>query len=864
MKQKRPELTLTCEYLNAPLGIQNQSPRFGWTLPCGFASQKSYSLSVFDDVTNDCVWQTGVQVSNRNYAVEYRGQLLKSRTIYRWEVTVELTDGTVLQAESRFETGIFHAEEWLGQWLQAPAPECGKSPQFRKNFYLDKLPQRSRIYICGLGYYELYLNGRKVGDRVLEPGWTDYNKRVLYSVYDVSEYLNAGENCIGVCLGDGWYSALHEGFMHLMGSYPSWNSTPKFICELCTWDDGRMARPVLTNVDDPWLCCESPIVSNSLYDGEVYDARLENEGWNTPVYQPDHAWKVAEQAAAPKGKLVAQIMPPIKEKKTYRPSYITLDKDNSVIVDFGQNLAGWVNIRVRGQAGQKITMHFGEMLDHNGSVCQDNLRDAKARDCYILKGDEYETYTPRFTYHGFRYMQIYMDPGVLVYEVTAVAVHTDVEQTGNFCCSNDLLNRIQKAILVTETNNLHSVPTDCPQRDERLGWVNDMTVRFEETMFNYDVALLFEKWLDDIADAQDSVTGSIPDTAPYFYGSYEAMHVSSVYVLLPWYMYLFYGDDQPLRKHYEGMCRYVRHKLEIRDAQGLIPEHFYGEWAAPMTESVMGFAYNALPSKIPPQLVTTGYLYYDCVMMQKIATELGWHDDAKAFGEEAKVLADAINKKFFNVQKGYYEPNVQGSNLFPLYLGIVPDGHKQAVLGNLCENLKQSDYHGTTGNQLTKYLYEVLRREELHKEAFKIASSETYPSIGYMLANGATTIWERWEHLTGNNMNSHNHPMLGAFTVWFYKALAGIMDEEGLTNEIHLKPAVVFELEFACASCRTAGGILESAWHKQGNQVVFDVTVPWNTCVHLEVPKTMKMIDEKQSYLTSGKHQVVCQMLPTE
>ena len=863
MQQLKPELTVTCEYLSTPLGVQNQSPRFGWTLPCGFAAQKSYNLSVFEVSTQDCVWQSGEQLSDRNFAVEYKGQPLKSRTKYQWNVTVALVDGAQFQAEGFFETGIFHDDEWHGQWLQAPNAECGRSPQFRKEFYLEQLPERSRIYICGLGYYELYLNGRKVGDRVLEPGWTDYNKRVLYSVYDVSEYLVPGANCIGVCLGDGWYSALHEGFMHLMGSYPSWNSTPKFICELCAWNGDEMEVPVLTeqNAENPWMCCDSPIVSNSVYDGEVYDARLEKAGWNTAAYEADDGWKPAEIAATPQGKMVAQIMPPIRQKKTYRPAYITLDKDNSVIVDFGQNLAGWVRIQVRGQAGQKITMRFGEMLDHSGSVCQDNLRDAKASDCYILKGGDMETYTPRFTYHGFRYMQIYMDPGVLVYEVTASAVHTDVEQTGHFCCSNDLLNRIQKAILVTETNNLHSVPTDCPQRDERLGWVNDMTVRFEETMFNFDVALLFEKWLDDISDAQDPVTGSIPDTAPYFYGSYEAMHVSSVYVLLPWYMHLFYGDDQPLKKHYKGMCRYVQHKLDIRDAQGMIPDTFFGEWAAPMTESVMGFAYNALPSRIPPQLVTTGYLYYDCVMMRKVAELLGEQEDAKKFAEEAEILAEAINKKFFNAEKGYYEPNVQGSNLFPLYLGIVPDGHKQGVLNNLCENLKQSDYHGTTGNQLTKHLYEVLRRENLHEEAFKIATNETYPSIGYMLANGATTIWERWEHLTGNNMNSHDHPMLGAFTVWFYKALAGIQDEEGLTNKIHLKPAVIADLESAKASCRTATGVLESGWHRSGNQVIFDVAVPWNASVQLEVPQMLKMVNADQKQLTSGKHQVVCEIL---
>lgn len=853
-------LKTTCEYQKEPLGIQNERPRFGWQLPEDYAPQRAYRILVYQEGENACVWDSGQRTDFVCSGVEYQGQELKSRTRYRWTLELELTDGSAFTKDSWFETGILKPSEWEAEWIQTPQPKQKASLLLLRQFSLERLPKRSRIYISGIGYYELYLNGQKVGDRVLEPGWTDYEKRVLYSVYDVEDLLKTGENTLGIWLGDGWYANRHSGFMQMVGKYPSWYGVPKAICELVLWEEDGSARKIITEggKEVGWLVCDGPILQNSIYDGEEYDARMEKEGWTQAGYQPDGQWQPAIKAAPPGGVLTAQMMPPIRETKEYRPVYIAYGSNRSVVVDFGQNLAGWVRVRVKGQSGQRICLRYGETTDHNGDVKQENLRSAKARDCYILKGAETEVYAPRFTYHGFRYLQIEAEEGVLVLEVTAVAVHTDVTQTGSFASSCEVLNRIQKAMLITEQNNLHSVPTDCPQRDERLAWLNDMTVRCEEALFNFDMMLFYEKWLDDIADAQDEETGCIPDTAPYFYGDRDAAHISSVYVLLPWFLYLFYGDCQPLKKHYDGMRRYVEHKRSRREENGLISEQYFGEWAPPMTECVLGWGENAVPGKMPKGLVTTGYLYYDCRILAKAAALLGKAEDAEVFAAYAKETAEAINKAYFNEEQGYYEPNIQGSNLFPLFLEIVPDGRKEEVLNHLMENLKERDYHVSTGNQLTKYLFEVLRQENRNEEAYRIASAETYPSIGYMLSCGATTIWERWEKMEGSTMNSHDHPMLGAFTIWFYKALAGIREEEGLTGLISLKPAVISGLDYAEASCRTPGGTLESGWRREQDKVIFNIRVPWNTQVRLELPKGLEAEKEGDLLLTSGEHRIVC------
>ncbi|HHY81146.1 MAG TPA: family 78 glycoside hydrolase catalytic domain [Clostridiales bacterium] len=843
-------VNLKCEYLENPLGVQNKKPRFSWTLNNGEAAglQTKYRILVSDAAQNSGaaagnVWDSGIVESSKSSGIEFRGRCLESAKRYYWHVYIWLDNRKepIISQEAWFETGLYHNEDWQGSWIQSPNPQWGISPLFRKSFLLEGGIKDARAYISGIGYYELYINGKRVGDKQLEPGWTDYRKRVLYSTYDITDYLKAGENVVGIQLGEGWYGLKHPTFIKYIGKMPEWNGIPKLICDIRIQQEDGQLKSITSQggTEGGWLCCDGPIRENSIYDGEIYDARKEKPGWNMPGYNEDkNEWLPAICAAAPGGKLVSQMMPPIMESRRIKPVYAAYAGE-SVVFDLGLNIAGWVEIKVKGHRGGRVELLYGETLYPDGRVNQGNLRGAKARDIYILKGEGTETYKPRFTYHGFRYVQVNLEPGVLMEGLNGVCVHTNVNKTGHFECSSEIMNRVYQALIQTERNNLHSVPTDCPQRDERLAWLNDMTVRFEEALFNFDMLLFYEKWLDDIADAQDQTTGSIPDTAPYFYGGQPAAHISSVYILLPWYLYLYYGDQQALEKHYKGMKQYVQF-LASQTKDGLIKKDYFGDWAPPMTESILGWGENALPANIPAQIITTGYLYYDCIIMDKAAQLLGYPEDSKYFNEIADMTKAAINTEFLDPEKGYYRPNSQGSNAFPLFLDIVPEQIRHKVVENLVDNIADVwNYHTSTGNQATKYLFEVLDKEKLNDIGYKLATQVTYPSIGYMLENGATTIWERWEYGDGPNMNSHDHPMHGAFTVWFYKAIGGIRIENGLTDSIvTIRPNLISGLSFARSVCETPKGRIESQWEVMKDGLVFNINVPWNTLSELFIPST--------------------------
>ena len=859
------DLILCCEYTTTPLGVETPSPRFGWqgTGTLREALQKSYRILVRKG--QETVWDSGEVPSDRSSAVCYEGAPLLAATRYDWSVTVTTQTGLVRSGESWFETGLLQEADWHGaRWICHPNPQRGVAPLLRRTFCLAEKPRSARLYLSGIGYADTTVNGVRPDGSLLDPGWTDYQKTVLYRAWDVTELLRAGENVLAVELGEGWYGNDHPNFLNLIGALPSWLGMPKLICALRADD-----LWLVSDGDGQWMASDGPIRKNNVFDGEWYDGRLEKTGWRLPGYVPEQ-WEPAMACEGPGGRLCCQMMPAIGKKRQIKPfsvCYPDYGDAYEVVADLGVNIAGWVEITVRGQPGQKVELRYAEILNHDNAVNQGNLRGAKATDTFILGRAGENTYEPKFTYHGFRYVQIKTDPGVIVTGIRGWQIHTLVEQTGDFRCGHDLLNRTYTALLQTEQNNLHSVPTDCPQRDERLGWINDMTARCEEGLYNFDMMRFYEKWLRDIADAQDPETGAIPDTAPYFFGGRPAFHISSVYVLMPWLLYCFYGDKRPAEEHYAGMKRYVEFKLSQRDGRGLIREDYFGDWAAPMTESMLGWGENAVPLNNPQQLVTTCYLQYDCQLMEKMAELLGKPEDAARCRALQKEIAAAINLAFFH-EEGCYASNAQGSNVFPLFLGIVPEGKREAVLENLLHDLfVERQGRLSTGNQLTKYLYEVLRQENCHQQAFALATYCGYPSIGYMLQQGATTIWERWEKMAGNHMNSHNHPMLGAYTIWFQKGLCGL-DPQSRTEDgrLLLRPHPVEGLQTASARLGTPQGPVALEWSRQPDGLAVTVEVPWNSTVDVELPAAATalnglLLETPQTRLRSlmpGIHRILC------
>jgi alpha-L-rhamnosidase len=589
------------------------------------------------------------------------------------------------------------------------------------------------------------------------------------------------------------------------------------------------------STDAGWLVGTGPILDNNIYGGETYDARLEIPGWDSPAALDAPSWGGAVVTDAPSGRLVSQRIEPIRITDTLIPRQVTSLKPGITVFDLGQNIAGWARVHVKGPRGDRIVMRYAESLYEDGHVNQENLRRARATDTYLLKGDVEESWEPRFTYHGFRYVQV---EGALEPKIEGRVVRSDTPPRGAFECSHDLLNRVHKMVWWTEYTNQHSIPTDCPQRDERMGWLNDMAARTEQMLYNFDVTRFLPKWLEDIQDTQ-SPQGAITDTAPYRWGNRPADPVSACYLLIPWQLYLHYDNLRPMEQHYLGLKSWVDY-LTTRAEDNLLQYSYYGDWAPPLQQGASGtIGDSAVSRHTPGALMSTGFYYYSARLLAQIAGVLGKTVDAKLYASLAQVIARAYHQAFWDEATGGYGSNNQACNALSLYMGLVPAEKQDRVLDNLLADIETHAGHLTTGNLCTKYLLEVLSDNGRADVAFRLATQDSYPSWGYMLANGATTCWERWEKMTGGGMNSHNHPMLSSIGSWFYKYLAGItVDPDGPGFAIfNIYPCIVGDLTFVRASLKTMRGPIEVAWERHADLLLLQIRVPPGSQAHVGIPK---------------------------
>ena len=824
---------LSCEYAYNPLGIDTTRPRLSWRVDfSGWGrDQKAYRIIVAnskrdleDGFAN--MWDSGRVESNQSINIVYSGMPLTSGMRCYWKVCIwDNEDNESLFSEmAMFDMGLLSENDWKGGWMGFPAGKNGGSLYFRKDFDVRTDVVRATVYICGLGYYELSINGRKVGDYVLDPGFTEYEKRVLYTTYDSTSYLKMTSNTLGVVLGNGWYGA------------------PKFILQMnIEYMDGT-STSIVSDPNTGWNVSGGPIVQNSIFDGEVYDARLEKLGWDTPEYVSNlgsknmDGWIRAMTVEAPSGRMISQQMEPIKIVEEIKPLSVTNPLKGIYVFDMGQNMVGWSQIKVQGSRGTEVKLRFAEILYKDGTVNQENLRTALCRDIYILKGDGLETYEPKFTYHGFRYVQIEGYPGTpSVDDVIGCVVRSAVKQIGKYSCSNELINQINKNVLWTEAGNLHSIPTDCPQRDERMGWLNDAAVRAEEAMFNFNMSRFYSKWLNDIDDAQDAETGAITDTAPFRWGMKPADPVCGCNIILSWLLYIHYGDIRILEQHYSGMKNWM--KCLANKSEGYIINYsYYGDWASPVKFSILNSACSAIT---PGALMSTGYYYYYASIITKVAKILNQKEDEAYFRILAQNIKKAFNKSFYNPATFQYAGGSQASNTLPLFLGITPEIDRQNVIRNIVKDIEAKEYHLTTGNLCTKYIMEVLSEEGYVDIAYRIATQTSYPSWGYMVKNGATTMWERWENSKGNGMNSHNHPMYATIGSWFYKYLCGINADEDMPGfkRIIIKPYTPERLKFVDASLNTIRGLISSSWRRENGSFLLKVFIPFNCTARIFLPK---------------------------
>lgn len=836
---------ITCEHVTQPFGLDTPAPRFSWAAEAdaGGGRQQAFQMLVSSDGSlsqkgKGDVWDSGWVESPDSAMVPYGGPALQEESDYWFRVRVRDISGAEsdFSAPFRFGTAFFEPdqEHWRKIWL-TPTRHTSCAQCFRRDFDVRKPLARARLYLAGAGYCQAFLNGAKVGDRELDPAWTDYTKSVMYTTFDVSGLLRQGVNALGIRMGGGWYTG---------ASFKA----PQLALRLHLFYQDGTDEWVESAPRGAWLVsCDGEVRENSIYDGETIDASLRRPGWDQPGYDVSSPtagkWDVPLRAEAPGGKMKSQLLEPIRVVDSWSPKKVTEPAPHVYLLDAGQNISGWVSARISGKKGQRITLRFAEDLKEDGSLHTENLRSAKATDVFLLSGEGEDEFRPSFTFHGFRYVLVEgleSEPDWKNWKMEVV--HSDVAPCGEFSCGNTLMNQIQSLCWWTECTNLMGLPTDCPQRDERLGWLNDMTVRAEEALYNFRLGGLYTKWLQDIEEAQGPDTGAITDTAPFHrYGCRPADPVCSSYLLLPWYLYLNYGDKKVLERHYEGMARWVGY-LEEQADDGIVGFSYFGDWASPAGGAIPGSnGCGAVSAITPGALMSTGYLYFDARLMENIAALLGKEADVKRYAALAEKTAAAFQREFFHEEEGCYAQNSQASNVFALYLGLVPEERRKDVLAHIVEDIARMGGSFTTGNQCTKYLFDILSQNGYEDLAMQLATREEYPSWGYMIRHGATTVWERWEYVMGGDeigMASMNHPMNAVVSVWFYKHLCGLRAcEEGPGfSRFQVEPVFPRQLDSARARLDTVKGEVSVSWQRKDGALTLTVKIPYNSSAVVRLP----------------------------
>lgn len=739
-----------------------------------------------------------------------------------------------------FDDSAWPAAVELGANGAAPFPrlrgdEYRRLParMLRREFNAPCGIRRAMVYVCGLGLSELYINGSKIGDRVLSPGLTDYNKRCLYVTYDVTRHLFEGANAIGVILGNGRFFAPRR-------SAPTGTVTygyPKLLLQMEIENDDGSVQTIVS--DGSWkITDDGPIRENNEYDGEVYDARREMDGWSEPGFD-DSKWQPAQIMEKPGGALSAELAEPIRATQTLRPIAVTNPNSGVYIFDMGQNMVGWCRLRVKGSRGTRVHMRHAETLTPAGTLYLDNIRSAKATDTYILKGGEAEVYEPRFTYHGFRYVELTGFPGKPdLSAIEGIVVHDAIERTGEFSCSSRLVNRIFRNIVWGVRGNYRSIPTDCPQRDERQGWFGDRAQVSKGETYIFDTAALYTKWLHDMRDSQ-LPDGSLPDLAPAFWPFYtNSVTFPTAYVVIPGHLHNAYGDMRILQTHYASIKRWIDKASAVLIGD-LMPNDTYGDWCVPPESPEM--IHSADPNRVTdPQLVATAYFYHAVRTIARYATILGERDDAARYSELADRVRDAFNTRFYNPDAGCYGNGTQTSHVLPLAFGLVRDEDRERVFARLVDSITANGFHIGTGMIGGQWLMRVLSDNGRSDLAWKLATQTTYPSWGYMVKCGATTIWELWNGDRGDPlMNSGNHVMqIGDLLTWLYEYAAGIAPDESCPGYRHviMWPCVVGCFKSAKARHKSMYGWIVSDWKIANGDFEWRIELPANTSATIFVP----------------------------
>jgi alpha-L-rhamnosidase len=852
---------LICEYKINPISVDVANPRMSWKLITLQRNirQTSYEIRVGSNAAElvkdrNLLWTSGRVFSEQSTQVYYGGPVLTSRQKCYWQVRIwnNRNQATPWSQVNSWKMGLLKPADWEAHWIQsnfASDTTGGPSPMFRKVFKVDHRIKAAYLYITAHGVYEARLNGRKIGDDYFTPGFTSYNKRLQYQVYDVTSNLKKGLNAVGVTLGDGWYRGYtynrkKDVYGDKLGLY--------FQLEVVYADDKRQ---VFVS-DKSWKVADGPIRSSSFYDGEVYDAKKERPNWSAVNYV-DRAWAPVKVNDSIKDHLISMSGPPVQKHERFSPVKIFTTPQGDRVVDFGQNLVGWVQFALRGKAGDTLKLFHGEVLDKDGNFYNKNLRTAKEEITYIFKGDSVENYEPHFTFQGFRYVKITGYTGPLdSTNIAAYAVYSDMAQTGSFSTSNPLLNQLQHNILWSQKGNFVDIPTDCPQRDERMGWTGDAQAFSSTATFNMDVAGFFTKWLKDLS-ADQLKDGAVPYVIPNVLDSTfaAASGWSDVATILPWNIYLAYGDKQILRQQYESMKAWVNYiQAHSRNNLWDTGNHF-GDWL-----SYAGTDYEDGAAITDKNLIAQAFYARSTQLLINAAKILDKQEDVKKYTQ----LLINIKKAF---QSEYVTPNgrmisgTQTSYVLALNFDLLPDNVRDWAVRRLSDNIDDYDGHITTGFLGTPYICQVLTRFGRTDIAYDLLMKKSYPSWLYPVMNGATTIWERWDGIKPDKtlqdpaMNSFNHYAYGAIGDWMYSVIAGINTSESSPgyHKIIISPQPGGRLTSADGELETMYGKVRSAWSINNNIFTLDVTVPPNTTAQVTLPLVTDHITENEVDISKDK-----------
>jgi alpha-L-rhamnosidase len=852
---------LKCEYRIDPLGIDERSPRLSWALESEGRGrvQVAYRILVAGseedlEAEENLLWDSGRVEAGRTIGVEYEGEALRSGLRCVWKVRVwdGAGDPSPYSGVAVFETGLLERSDWKGAWISAGEdpdkdfdPPTGDEyddlanglapcPYLRKEFPLDKPVRRARLHATARGVYELYLNGNRVGVDVLAPGWTDYDRRVQYQTYDVTPLLEEGRNALGAVLGDGWFAGFvgfdpkHRGALY--------GPRPQLLAQLdVEYEEGT---PESIATEGSWRRSTGPILFSDLLMGESYDARKEMPGWAEPGFD-DSTWYGVEVEEIGDTNLVAQPDEGIRVTEELEAKTVTEPEAGRYVFDLGRNMVGWVRLKVEGEAGTKVTLRHAEALNPDGTIYTTNLRSARATDHYLLEGEGEEVYEPRFTFHGFRYVEVTGYPGEPpLGAITGRVIHSATPPSGSFECSSQMVNDLQENIVWGQRGNFLSVPTDCPQRDERLGWMGDAQVFIRTACFNMDVAAFFRKWMADVEDAQ-SPEGAFPDVAPLLRGSglldlrWGAPAWGDAGVIVPWTIYRTYDDRRIVERHYKAMVRWMEYLHEANP--DLIRNNRmgnnYGDWLSPRGDHT------------PKHLLATAYWAYDAKLMAEMAEATGRNEDARGYRDLNERIKAAFQEAYVSPD-GRIEGDTQTCYLLALHMELLPEELRSSAAKHLVRTIEREDWHLSTGFVGVGYLCPVLTEAGYTDIAYRLLGNETYPSWGYTIKNGATTIWERWDGWTEEdgfqspNMNSFNHYSLGSVGEWLYRYVAGIDLGTPGYGHIVVRPRPGGGLTHARAEYDSVRGKISSSWKLEDGQVVLELTIPPNTTAAVHVPST--------------------------